>query len=111
MQRQEKRVMIGDREVTVIELTVAEVRLWYKGFDTRKATDDFDLLGNYLFEDFTLMDLARMTDQSEAALESLTPSQLQALRGHCEEVNPHFFAMRGRLLKTLEQTLSPLLLA
>ncbi|MCU7845293.1 MAG: hypothetical protein KZQ93_15800 [Candidatus Thiodiazotropha sp. (ex Monitilora ramsayi)] len=109
MDRVEKRVTIGDKEVTVIEMTVAEVRVWFKGFEGAAKVDDADLLGNYLFEDFTLKDMARMTDMDESQLELFTPSQLQHLREVCEEVNPHFFAMRARLLKTLDQVLGPLL--
>lgn len=106
--RQEKSVRIGDKDVAVKELTVAEIRTWYQEVDqaedAREAgrIGEFDLVGDGLLEDVSLRDLERMTDCSMDELGEFTPSQLRELFEKCKEVNPDFFAFRARLLKMLD---------
>lgn len=92
----EKKVPLADREVTVRELTTAEIRAWLRDVDASPDAD-VDLVGNMLFDDATFDDLMRMSDATAELLEQAPPSQIRALRDACKEVNADFFAMRLRI--------------
>ena len=91
--------MIGDREVRVKELTVAEIRRWLLEMDA--TAQEFDLVGGMLFADVDLATLARMSDVSTEEIEEAKPSELRELARKCQEVNSHFFSMAGRMGKLL----------
>lgn len=93
--RIEKTLAIGETEIAVRELTVADIRAWLKALEAQTAPDVLDVV---LFEDFTLADLTRMTDLTAADLETMAPSELRRVADACREVNADFFALRGRLL-------------
>ena len=94
----EKKVPLADREVTVRELTTAEIRAWLRDVDASPDKEgDVDLVGNMLFDDATFDDLMRMSDATAELLEQAPPSQIRALRDACKEVNADFFAMRLRI--------------
>lgn len=96
--RVETTVSVGGRDVTVIELTVSEIRRWLAELSAPKADAEVDVVDQLLFGDVALSELMRMTDISNEALADATPSELDALRTRCREVNAHFFALRERLL-------------
>ena len=81
----------GGQVVTVRELTVREVRDWLV------ADPAPDPLRAYVFEDFSLDDLARMSDVAPEALESYAPSELAPLVQAAQSLNPHFFRPRADL--------------
>lgn len=91
-----KTMTIGGREVTVRELTVAEIRAWLKDLEGGPGEDLLDLA---LIEETRLSDLARMTDIAPADLEALTPRELRQVLVAAREVNADFFGLRDRLLR------------
>lgn len=102
--RIEKKVEISPGvQVTVKELTVAEVRAWLKEFEDEKPVAD--LACDALFEECSLTDLVRMSDQGLAALTQMTESQIAQIIAAAKELNPRFFAMRARLYAAAERVL------
>ena len=88
-----RQVQIGERTITVRELTFAEVRDWMTSVD---AGETVDALHTLAFEDCGLDDIARMIDVPARDLEDCTPSELEELVAACKKLNPHFF--RGRAM-------------
>lgn len=95
----ETSIKIGDREVTVFELTVRQVRDMAKA----QTLNGDDPLGSWLIEDAPLGVLAAMCDQSEEDFEDWRPSEIKQLAERCKEVNPDFFDMNRRLNEALQQ--------
>lgn len=109
--RQEKKHSIGEREFTIKELTLAEIRNWQRQAEQQAQGDDASPaldLGDALFVDVTVADLLLMTDAEAEELEELAPSELRQLADACREVNEHFFAMADRLGKAYQQALDKL---
>jgi len=84
---------IGDREVAVKEITLQETREWMLKLE---ATAD-DPVGSLLFEEFSVRDLAMMTDLTDEAMGAMTHAELRKVFAKCKEMNPDFFAYRTRL--------------
>lgn len=80
--------------IQVRELTVGEIRSWLRNAESLDAGDTVSLL---LFEEVTLDELRLFIDLNMAMLEILTPSEIAQLIEAAQELNPRFFAMRGRL--------------
>ena len=91
-------VSVNGRKVKVRELTVREIREWFKSLAARKE-DQFDVVNETLFEDVTLEDLCLMTDLEKGEVDNLTPSQAGAVLQKVKEVNSDFFAQRLRIRK------------
>jgi len=85
---------LGERTVTVRELTVREVRDWMVELETRQEAD---AIGALALDECRLEDLARMSDISAADLEGYTPSEMEDLVVVCKALNPHFFKVRAAL--------------
>ncbi len=103
--RQIRTVVIDERTVTVRELTVSEVRLWFKSLE-QVNEGGVDVVGECLIADISLGDVCRMTDLQPADIDALAPSEIDQVITVCLEINPHFFQMRGNLLnlgKTIQQ--------
>lgn len=106
-----KAVTIGDREITVREMTVGEVVAWFKALEPTEtkpaggAVSAADTVDNYLFWEITLSEIVRMTDLERADLDQLAPSEIQPIIDACKEVNPLFFAFRGRMIAVGERML------
>lgn len=98
-----KPIYVGDKEVTVRELSVREIREWMKAAET-DSSSMLDL-GDVLFEDVRIADLAVMSDASAEDLEAMSPSDLRAIADTCREVNEHFFAMSDRINPVLSEAL------
>ncbi len=86
-------VQLGDLAVTVRELTVGEVRDWLAGIE--KGTALVDAGGEFVWDDLSLADLARMSDAPAAAFDAFAPSELEPLREAARALNPHFFRTRA----------------
>ena len=99
--RAAREVMIGERRVMVRAITVGEIRAWLKALEKTEGS----IVDGALFADFTLDDLARMSDLSVAEMDDLTPSEIGTVRDACKEINFDFFALRARLVKLAEGTL------
>lgn len=89
-----RSVKLGERTVTVRELTVAEVRDWMVEAETGGGQDPLHAL---VLEDCGLGDLERMSDVSAKELEAYAPSDMADLIAACKALNPHFFRMRAAL--------------
>jgi len=89
-----EQVTIGDRAVTVSELSVAKVRNWVVESEAGAAVDP---LRAFVFDDCSLDDLARMCDMTAEDMEQFGPLELSPLRDKCKAFNPHFFRVREAL--------------
>ena len=103
--RVERKVLVGDREVTVRELTLGEIRRWIAEAEQPPEPSQDVMAAMAMLEDpadhQALIGLERMTDYPFAALEALSPSALRDLLAACREVNADFFGMLGRVARTL----------
>ena len=104
-------VTINGRKVAIKELTVREIRAWYKELDKRASGEAFDLVDDTLFEEFTLADIAMLTDLKPEELEDFTPGQLREIMEEARKFNADFFSQRKRLAlagtKALQQGQAP----
>ena len=89
--RRTETIKLGDKSVTLRELTVGEVRGMLM---SRPEQDTVDYL---LFDDITLGELVQMTDLSLSDLDNFTQSELDAVRLKAKELNPSFFGMIERI--------------
>ena len=90
-----EQITIGDRAVTVSELSVAKVRNWVVESEAGAAVDP---LRAFVFDDCSLDDLARMCDMTAEDMEQFGPLELAPLRDKCKAFNPHFFKVREALI-------------
>jgi len=87
-----RTVKVGERLVTVRELTVAEVRARLFSAESGVMVDAVRAM---VFEGFGLDDLACMCDITGPELEAYAPSEIEAeLVPACKAVNPFFFRVR-----------------
>lgn len=86
-------IKVGELAVQVRELTIAEIRAWLAG----KAALG-DLVDSSLFEEFSLSDLAVLTNLQPADIDALTPGQIRVVMAKAQEINQDFFAMRARMV-------------
>jgi hypothetical protein len=98
-QTNSKELQIGELRVICRELTVMQVRKWLE--DAGK-TQSLDIVSSALFPECTLDDLMRMTDLTADVVDLLRPSQVETVIAVCKELNPHFFALLGRLTGALQ---------
>jgi hypothetical protein len=89
------RVTIGERTVTVRELTVREVRDWALRVDA--GLIPLDAVGQFALPDCTLSDLIEMSDATAELLDDLAPSELEQIAEVARKLNPHFFKLRAAL--------------
>ena len=87
-----------DLILTVQELTVAEVRDWISTVENKAEPD---LVAELLTDDISLSDLPRFCAITPEQVDSLTQSELTALLATCKELNPHFFALRAKIMRFL----------
>ena len=97
-----REVKIGERAVSVKELTLGEIRGWLR----ESSSPAGDVVDATLFEDFDAQDLCVMTSLKGAELDALTPTECRELAAACREVNADFFAMRQRVVAMGRQLLS-----
>jgi hypothetical protein len=87
-------IKVGDADVTVRELTVAEVSAW---LNDAEAGRPVNVAHELAFDAFGLDDLAHMSDISADELAKHAPSEMAELVRECKALNPHFFRVRARL--------------
>jgi len=90
-----KVIPLDPNPVTVRELTVAEIRVWFA--DLTQPHADQDVVDLLLFRDVSLRELLLMSDITLDAVASLTPSAINKVIAGMKEVNSHFFDLRERL--------------
>ncbi|MDT4853993.1 hypothetical protein FQZ97_882780 [compost metagenome] len=83
---------IGEREVIVRELTVADARAMFA------SVSDGDIFDDLLFVDCRIDELVRMTSLSREDIDGLRPSEVREVIAACKEQNPDFFDLLARLL-------------
>lgn len=98
-QTNSKELLVGDLSVICRELTVLQVRKW---LEDASQPAGMDTVSAVLFKDCSIDDIVRMTDLSEAAIDQLRPSQVEAIIATCKELNPHFFGLLERLATALQ---------
>lgn len=87
---------VGEREVTVRELTVKEVRNWVAEIEAGAVADP---LRRLLFDDCSLDDILRMVVDPDAEfLEGFGESDLAELHAKAKAINPYFFRVREALI-------------
>lgn len=91
-------------DVTVKEMTVAEIRAWLRDIEKDGSALTEDAVGAALLEEVSFNELQRMIDGS-VLLDSLSQSDLCEILSAAKELNPYFFGMRGRLIGAGEQVL------
>lgn len=89
-----RKVQIGERTITVRELTFSDVRDWLVETEAAGQRDPLHALA---LEDCGLDDLARMCDVSADDLEVFTPFEIEPVVEICRKLNPHFFRVRAAL--------------
>jgi len=89
-----REIKVGDRTVLVRELTVAEIREWLLA----KTADLGDLVDVSLFDDFSLSDVAALTNLTHDDLDQMLPSEIVTVMDVAREINPRFFEMRARMV-------------
>jgi hypothetical protein len=94
-------VQVAGETVTVRELTVAEIRNWFKTIDQR----EIDTVSGLLFEDLSLDDLPLLSDISAERVDNLPPSELAKLIAAIKEANSAFFTLRGKLFAAVRSQL------
>lgn len=95
----EKAFKIGDRDITIFELTVAQVREMAKATATDASGDP---LSNWLIEDVPLIVLASMSNLMVEDFDEWRPSEIKQMADKAREVNPDFFDMNRRLNAAVE---------
>lgn len=88
-----RQVQIGSLAVTVRELTVGEVRDWLASVESGQTL--VDAAGEYVFEDASVQELARMCDLPVFGFDAFTPSEIEPIRQAARDLNPHFFGLRA----------------
>lgn len=96
----ERKVTVGDREVTVRELTIGEIRRWIAEAEQQPQPGPAVAAALALLEDpadhLALLGVERMSDFASADVDAVPTSQLRTLLAACREVNADFFGMLSR---------------
>lgn len=103
--RLSKECEIAGRKVSIVEMTLGEIRAWLKAITSTSAEPD-GVVDALLFEGFDPDALTRMTNLGKQDLNELTPSDLRKLADACREVNSDFFVMRQRMAEAQRNLLS-----
>lgn len=96
------KVAVASKEITVNELTVAQVR----ELINEAAGGESDVVNATLIEGVDFNQLLKMTDLTANELDAMTPSQIQQVADAAKKVNRHFFTLWGRIMAIASQTLS-----
>lgn len=87
-------LQVGSQSVTVREMTVQQVRAFLQDAAKGVATDTVDAL---ILGDCELHTLRSMCTLTEEQMGAMKPSELEAVKAKCKEMNPHFFALLAKL--------------
>ena len=94
-----KAVQIGDRELVVRELSVAEVRNWIGSLDAKEV----DLVDELLIDGVQLSAVRLMAGISKDEMEEMMPSELDKVVDAAKMVNHRFFSMVDRVVAASRQ--------
>lgn len=97
-------ITVGDRNITIHELAVADMREYLRLAEADELP--IDPVTDLLFEDFSLRDLEAMTSLSVEDMDHMTPSEIYEVGEACKKVNAHFFAMADRANKLVTRLAS-----
>jgi hypothetical protein len=89
-----KNVQIGDREITVRELAVWEVRNWIGSLSGQEV----DLVDELLIDGVQLSAVRLMAGISKEDMEKMMPSELDKVVDAAKQVNHRFFTMVDRVV-------------
>ena len=98
-----KTVQIADREITVRELAVWEVRNWIASL----SGQDVDLVDELLIDGVQLSAVRLMAGISKEDMEQMMPSELDKVVDAAKQVNHRFFAMVDRVVAASRQIKPP----
>ncbi|MBF0213052.1 MAG: hypothetical protein HQM00_05730 [Magnetococcales bacterium] len=98
----QKQITIGDRVVTVHEMTVSEIRSWVASLDDSQI----NLVDHGLIDTVSLPDIQRMTDLTPEETDGMTPSQIDTVVDACKGVNGHFFKLAGRIIDVAQSAMA-----
>lgn len=87
-------LQVGSQSVIVREMTVQQVRAFLQDAAQGGAVDVVDAM---LLGDCELNTLKRMCTLTDEQIDQLKPSELQAVKAKCQELNPDFFALLTKL--------------
>ncbi len=99
-------IQVLGRDVSIKELTVAEIRQWLaEGWlsDIESSIDPVDVV---LFDGWSIPELRRLTDLSVEEIDRATPSELEAVWEKAKGVNRIFFQMRDERLAKAGEVLA-----
>tara|TARA_R110001606_G_scaffold345513_1_gene494379 strand:+ start:11009 stop:11329 length:321 start_codon:yes stop_codon:yes gene_type:complete len=85
---------VGSQSVTVHEMTVQQVRAFLQ--DAAKGAP-VDAVDSLILGDCELSTLRSMCTLTDDEMGELKPSELEAVKAKCKELNPHFFALLAKL--------------
>lgn len=99
------QIKVGEKSVTVRELSFKEVRSWIQEEELLEKNKQFNFVSDAMpVGGLSVREICRMTDVSQDEIEEMTPSQLLAVAEACKEMNPYFFPIRDRVI-TLAQNI------
>lgn len=87
-------LQVGSQSITVREMTVQQVRAFLQDAAKGGTTDTVDAL---ILDDCELSTLRSMCSLTVDQIGEMKPSELEAVKDKCKELNPHFFAMLAKL--------------
>lgn len=104
----ERKIEIAGQSVTVRELTLKDYRNWLKSVMDQANGQDLPLysVDRDLFEEMEITDFHWFTDLTPENIDAMRPSDLREVIAAIKEINPDFFAMRGRMRNTANQVIS-----
>ena len=94
--RKTEVLALGEKSVTLRELTVGEVR------NMLTSRPDQDTMGYLFFEDITIAELLEMTNITNESVNHFSQSELDTVRLKAKELNPLFFALLIRIKSLTE---------
>lgn len=94
MTRLIEEITIGETTLTVRELTVGEVREWFKKMAN---PTEADVVGDMLFGNYALNDLTVMSSVEVGQLDKFSVSEIEKLAEACKKLNASFFQFRAKL--------------
>lgn len=95
-----REIEVGNRRVTVREMTVLQVRNIIQEAANEKP---FDVVNELFMSDCNLDDIKRMTSLDDAQINEMVPSDIREVLQVCKEMNPDFFEMVAKI-KALGQS-------
>ena len=98
-----RTIRVGDpeRDVTIRETTVAEMRVWLHEME-KIRTEQIDFVTHGLLNDASLSDITMMSNLTMEDLDGMVPSEIKVVVAACQEINPDFFSIRSRRLLMMQ---------